>query len=150
MRAVPRLVHGRFGIKARLTKYGSLEWRKYGSLSTVLSALTEGTSPTEQSAPSITQITATPLFYGAWIGYTDEIDYTIYDPMVSEVSGILGEQAGVSADTLIRNALTDGATKDSGAATSRVTLDAPGHDVTYADFVKQVAALEAGNALPGG
>jgi N4-gp56 family major capsid protein len=115
----------------------------------VLSALTEGTSPTEQSAPSITQITATPLFYGAWIGYTDEIDYTIYDPMVSEVSGILGEQAGVSADTLIRNALTDGATKDySGAATSRVTLDAPGHDVTYADFVKQVAALEAGNALP--
>jgi N4-gp56 family major capsid protein len=149
MRAVPRLVHGRFGIKAKLNKYGSLEWRKYGSLSAVTTALTEGTTPAEQPAPSITSVTATPLFYGAWIGHSDEIDFTAFDPFVSEVSGILGEQAGVSADTLIRNYLTDGATKDySGNVAGRSSLDSPTHDVTYLDFIKQIAQLEADNAMP--
>ena len=148
VRAVPRLVHGRWGIPARLNKYGSLEWRKYGALSAITAALTEGTTPSEQATPSLTLVTATPLFYGAWIGYTDEIDMTVFDPLVSEVSGILGEQAGLSVDTLIRNTLTAGATKDySGNQTARNALQTPAHDVTYADFVKQVAALEAANAM---
>src|SRR3990167_4842092 len=148
VRAVPRLVHGRWGIPARLNKYGSLEWRKYGALSAITTALTEGTTPSEQATPSLTLVTATPLFYGAWIGYTDEIDMTVFDPLVSEVSGILGEQAGLSVDTLIRNTLTAGATKDySGNQTARNALQTPAHDVTYADFVKQVAALEAANAM---
>ena len=77
-------------------------------------------------APAI--VTATPSFYGAWIGYSDELDYTSFDPFVSEVSGILGEQAGVSADTLVRNVITDGATKDySGNKTAQalcIELDA--------------------------
>jgi N4-gp56 family major capsid protein len=98
---------------------------------------------------SLTLITITPLFYGAWIGHTDEIEMTIYDPLISEVSAILGEQCGVSMDTLIRNDLTAGATKDySGDQTARANLQAPQHNITYADFVKQVAELEAQSALP--
>jgi N4-gp56 family major capsid protein len=81
--------------------------------------------------------------------YTDELDMENYDPIVSEVAGILGEQAGLSADTIIRTALTDGATVDySGDAASRGALDAPQHNITFADFIKQVAALEAANSLP--
>lgn len=148
-RAVPRLVHGRFGTMARLNKFGSLEWRKYGALATVTAALTEGSTPSEQSAPSITLVTATPLYYGSWIGYTDAMDQTTFDPVVSEVAGILGEQAGVSIDTIIRNVLTAGATKDySGNQTARTGIQAPQHNLTFQDFVKQVAALEAANALP--
>lgn len=148
-RAVPRLVHGRFGMNARLNKYGSYELRKYGSLSAVTSALTEGTTPAEQSAPSLTLVTITPLFYGSWLGHSDELEMTIYDPLISEMSSILGEQAGVSADTLIRNTITAGATKDySNGKASRGDLDSPADDVSYADFVRQVAALEAENAMP--
>ena len=148
-RALPRLVHGRWGITARLNKFGSYELRKYGSLSAVSSALTEGTTPQEQPAPSLTLTTITPLFYGSWIGHSDELEMTVFDPLISEVSSILGEQAGLSADTIIRNALTDGATKDySNGKLSRATLDAPADDVSYADFVRQVAALEAENSLP--
>lgn len=148
-RALPRLIHGRWGLKARLNKMGAYELRKYGALSAVSAALSEGATPAEQSAISLTLVTVTPSFYGAWIGYTDEIDMTAFDPIVSEFSAILGEQAGLSADTLIRNALTDGATKDyAGSATSRATVDAPAHFLTYADFIKQVAALEADNAMP--
>lgn len=122
---------------------------KYGSLSAVTSALTEGTTPAEQSAPSLTLTTITPLFYGSWLGHSDELEMTIYDPLISEMSSILGEQAGVSADTLIRNTMTAGATKDfSNGKASRGVLDAPADDVSYADFVRQVAALEAENAMP--
>jgi len=148
-RAVPRLVHGRWGKLASINKFGSYELRKFGSLSAISSALTEGTTPAEQSAPSLTLVTITPLFYGSWLGWTDELEMTAFDPIISEMSSILGEQAGVSADTLIRNTMTDSATDDfSGAATSRVTLDAPQHNITYADFVKNLAALQASDALP--
>lgn len=148
-RAVPRLVHGRWGTTARLNKFGSYELRKYGSLSAITSALTEGTTPAEQSAPSLTVTTITPLFYGSWIGHSDELEMTVFDPLISEVSSILGEQAGVSADTLIRNTMTASATADfSNGKASRGTLDAPADDISYADFVRQVAALEAADALP--
>jgi N4-gp56 family major capsid protein len=148
-RALPRLIHGRWGLKARLNKTGSYELRKYGALSAVTSALSEGATPAEQSAISLSLVTITPQFYGAWLGYTDEIEMTAFDPLVSEFSSILGEQAGLSADTLIRNTITDGATKDyAGSATSRATVDAPAHNLTYADFIKQVAELEAANAMP--
>ena len=148
-RALPRLIHGRWGMQARLNKFGSYELRKYGALSAITSTLTEGTTPSEQAAISVTLVTMTPSFYGAWLGTTDELEMTAFDPIISEFSSILGEQAGLSADTIIRNALTDGATKDyAGSATSRVTLDAPAHNLSYADFIKQVAALEAENALP--
>lgn len=122
---------------------------KYGALSAITSTLVEGATPAEQAAMSLTLTTVTPSFYGAWISHTDELEMTVFDPLISEVSSILGEQAGLSADTIIRNAMTDGATADySGAATSRATIDSPAHDISYADFVMQVAALEAESALP--
>jgi N4-gp56 family major capsid protein len=148
-RALPRLVHGRWSMPARLNKNGSYELRKYGSLAAVTSALGEGATPVEQSAPSLTLTTITPLFYGAWIGHTDELEMTVFDPLISEVSSILGEQAGLSADTLIRDVITAGATKDySGGAAGRTSLDAPLHNISYTDFVKAVATLEAANAVP--
>jgi N4-gp56 family major capsid protein len=147
-RALPRLIHGRWGMQARLNKVGAYELRKYGALSAVTSALTEGTTPSEQSAISLTLVTITPSFYGAWLGYTDELEMTAFDPIISEFSSILGEQAGLSADTLIRNALTDGATKDyANDATQRSEVGS--NDViSFAEFITQVAALEASNALP--
>lgn len=122
---------------------------RYESLSAVTDALTEGTTPSEQGAPTLTLVTLTPSFYGAWIGHSDELEMTIFDPLVSEISGILGEQAGTSADTLIRNALTSGATKVySGGQSARANLDSPQHDISYVDFLKALATLMANNALP--
>jgi N4-gp56 family major capsid protein len=147
-RALPRLIHGRWGMQARLNKVGAYELRKYGALSAVTSALTEGTTPAEQSAISLTLVTITPSFYGAWLGYTDQLDMESFDPIISEFSSILGEQAGLSADTLIRNVITDGATKDyAGDATSRATVGS-NDTISFSEFITQVAALEAANALP--
>lgn len=149
IRAVPRLIHGRWAEKATLNKFGAHELRRYETLSAVTTALTEGTTPTEQSAPTLTLVTLTPSFYGAWLGYTDELEMTVYDPLVSEISGVLGEQAGTSADTLVRNQITANATKDySGNQSARTSLDAPAHNITYQDFLKAYSTLIAANALP--
>lgn len=149
MRAVPRLVHGRWGERATLNGYNALEWRRWGTLSAVTSALTEGTTPSEQSAISVTQVTATPSWYGSWIGFSDELNFTIYDPLLTETSGVLGEQAGVSFDTLIRNQITANATKRfSAGASARTDLDAPNMNVDYQDFLEAYSALQASNALP--
>ena len=149
-RALGRLVHPRWGVRAKLNKYGTLEWRRYSGFAAITTPLTEGTTPAEQAAPTITQIPATPLFYGAWVGYTDEIEMTSMDPFVTEVSGILGEQAGLSMDTLVRNVITAGATKLYANSKTRATLDSPADDISYRDFIIAVATLMAANALPIG
>jgi len=148
-RALPRMIHGRWGMKARISKFGSLEFRKYSALSAITTALTEGTTPAEQSSPTITTTTVTPLFYGSWLGFTDEIEMTAYDAVLSEMSSILGEQCGLSADTLVRNNLVANATIDWGANQTAIgNLDYPAHEISYSDILKQVAALEANSALP--
>lgn len=149
IRAVPRFLHGRWARKATISKYGSYELRRYEGMSAITSALNEGVTPAEQDSPTLTTVTLTPLWYGAWIGYNDEIDMETYDPIVSEVTGVLGEQAGLSADTLIRNDLTANSSKRySGGKSSRATLDYPNDIITYSDVVDAYAQLMAQNALP--
>jgi len=148
-RAQPRLVHPRWAVPARFVGFGSYEIRKYGSLAAVTSTLSEGVTPDEHDAPSLSTVTITPSWYGAWIGFTDKLDVTNFDPIVSEISAILGEQAGLSVDTLVRNAMVSGATaRYSGSAAATTDIDTTNDLIDYASFVKAVAALEANNALP--
>ena len=109
-RALPRLVHGRWGQEAMWSKYGDYQLRRFESMSAVTSALGEGSTPAEQPTPTISTITLDPLWYGAYVEMTDEVDVEAFDPILSEISSLLGEQAGLSIDTLIRNALISGAT----------------------------------------
>ena len=149
LRALPRLVHGRWGKVAQWTGYGTYETRRWEAFSAITTTLSEGNDPLENAAPSITIITLTPNWYGSWITYTDKMTITAYDPAVAEIVGLFGEQAGLSVDTLIRNALTDAATKDySGGATARTGLDVQNDTISFVDLVQNVAQLDANNALP--
>jgi N4-gp56 family major capsid protein len=148
-RALPRLVHGKHITHARLNQYGSYELRKYAGLSAVTTTLTEGNVPNEQASPTVSTTTLTPLWYGAWLGFTDKIVMTAYDPLLSEFSSILGEQAGLSVDTLIRDVLVAGATADyAGGATSTATVDSTNDKIAFSDFLAQVANLDNQNAMP--
>jgi len=73
LRALPRLLYARWGKPATWTGYDQAEIRKYHGLNPVTTALTEGTTPGEQSAPTISTVTLVPEWYGAWIGYTDKL-----------------------------------------------------------------------------
>jgi N4-gp56 family major capsid protein len=148
-RALPRLVHGKHISHARLNQYGVYEVRKYSGLSAMTTALTEGNTPNEQASPTVAATTITPLWYGAWLGFTDKAIMTAFDPLLSEFSAILGEQAGLSIDTLIRNALIAGATADyAGGATSTATVDATNDKISFSDVLSQVANLQNQNAMP--
>ena len=150
-RALPRLVHGRWATPATLTGFGSYELRRYESLNAITTALPqEGVTPVEGSQPSLTQLVITPEYYGTWMGYTQRIEEQGYDPILSEMVGILGEQAGLSADTIIRDALTDAATTDfSAGQTVRSDLDRDlSHQVTFDDILIQLATFESLNARP--
>ena len=148
-RALPRLVHGKHVTSARLNQFGSYELRKYSGLSAVTTALTEGNTPNELASPSVATSTITPLWYGAWLGFTDKITMTAFDPILSEFSSILGEQAGLSVDTLIRDVLIAGATAAyAGGATTTATVDSTNDKIAFSDFLAQVANLDNENAMP--
>ncbi len=151
IRALPRLVHGRWATTATLSKYGSYELRRYESMTAVTTPLAqEGVTPDEQGAPSLTVLTVTPVYYGTWMGYTQEVDEQTMDPVLSEMVGLLGEQAGLSVDTLVRNDLTDNATTDfSAGQTSRGALDNTlSHEITFDDILIQIAEFEVKGARP--
>lgn len=146
-RALPRLLHGRWGRVAQWKGFNTYYVRRWEKLNAVTAALTEGKTPSEHVAPTITTITMTPAWYGAWVGYTDKLDKISFDPVVLETSGILGEQAGLSVDTLIRDNLVANASIDyAGGAAARNELDADNDKISFADVVYDVATLEAENA----
>lgn len=147
-RALPRLVHARWAQEANWSKFGDYSLRRWESMSAVTSPLGEGSTPAESSGPTITTITMEPSWYGAWVEMTDKVDMVGFDPILSEISSLLGEQCGLSMDTLVRNALISGATADySGGQSAYTTMDAPAHNIAYKDIVQQVSLLMAANAL---
>ena len=93
-RALPRLVHGRWGREATWDKYGDYSLRRFESFDAVTSALGEGSTPAENSENTITTITLDPEYYGAWCELTDEVQVESYDPILSEITSLLGEQVG--------------------------------------------------------
>lgn len=148
-RAQPRIVHGRGARLARFKGFNAYELRKYAALSAMTTALNEGVTPDQHDEPVLSTVTITPLWYGAWIRYTDELDMTAFDPIVSETVAILGEQAALSSDTLIRDYITANATKAySGSATQRTEIDEANDEISFSDLLYQVAALEDADARP--
>ena len=93
-RALPRLVHGRWGRVATWDKFGDYSLRRFENLSAVTSALGEGSTPGEADAPTITTVTLDPVYYGAFVQLTDEVQIESFDPILSEISSLLGEQVG--------------------------------------------------------
>lgn len=62
-RAIPRMIYAKWATPARLTKANTLELRKFGSMALVSNALTEGVTPGESTAPTITTVTMTPRLH---------------------------------------------------------------------------------------
>ena len=146
-RAQPRLVHGRWARIARFVGYKDYELRKYAALAIADTPLSEGVTPDEFDEPGLSTITITPVWYGTWLRYTELLDLTNFDPIVSETVAILGEQAGLTMDTLIRDHITANATKNySGAATARTEIDEANDEISFSDILINVAALDNENA----
>jgi len=108
-REKPYLVHTNFGQTRNIPvgNTGTIKFRKYNALAVNTTPLTEGETPAGTSA-SVSDITATALWYGDYMTYSDKVTIESPDPVLTELTEVLAEQAGQSVDTLARNVLVLG------------------------------------------
>ena len=154
--AGPNLVHEQFGQKRDIPRGSgkTIEFRKFNQLPKALTALTEGVTP-DGGALDVTSLTATVAQYGYFVRITDMLDLTAIDNVIVEAVQLLGSQAGVTMDTIVRNALVSGTNvmycpKVAGGNETAVTTRS-GMDATSQLTVKMVqkaAALLKKNNVP--
>ena len=103
------LVHDQFGQKRPIPKNGgkTIEFRKFAALTKALTPLTEGVTP-DGKGLTVTTITATVAQYGDYITQSDVLELTSLDNTILEATKLLGRQAGLTLDTIVRNVLQSG------------------------------------------
>ena len=154
--ATSNLVHDQFGQKRPIPANGgkTIEFRKFAPLAKATTPLTEGVTPDGKSL-SVSTITATVAQYGDFVTQTDVLELTSLDNTILEATKLLGRQAGLTLDTIVRNVMQSGtnvtycpkiaADGTETAVTSRSALD----DTCQltVDVIQQVVAkLRAQNA----
>ena len=154
--AQANLVHDQFGQKRPIPKNGgkTIEFRKFAALAKATTPLTEGVTP-DGKGLTVSTITATVAPYGDYITQSDVLELTSLDNTILEATKLLGRQAGLTLDTIVRNVLQSGtnvtycpkvaADGTETAVTSRAGLDAT-CQLTVKVLQQVVAKLRAQNA----
>ena len=146
------LVHDQFGQKRPIPKNGgkTIEFRKFAALAKATTPLVEGVTP-DGKGLTVSTITATVNQYGDYITQSDVLELTSLDNTILEATKLLGRQAGLTLDTIVRNVLQSGTNvtycpkADGTAVTSRSALDNTCQ--LTVDVINQVVAkLRAQNA----
>ena len=103
------LVHDQFGQKRPIPKNGgkTIEFRKFAALAKALTPLVEGVTP-DGKGLTVTTITATVNQYGDYITQSDVLELTALDNTILEATKLLGRQAGLTLDTVVRNVMQSG------------------------------------------
>ncbi len=154
--ASANLVHDQFGQKRPIPQGGgkTIEFRRFAPLAKATAPLTEGVTPDGKSL-TVTTVTATVSQYGDYITHSDVLELTALDNVILESAKLLGKQAGVTMDTVVRNVLQSGTNvtycpklAEDGTeteVTSRSELDET-CQLTVKTVQKVVAKLRAQNA----
>ena len=153
--AQANLVHDQFGQKRPIPANGgkTIEFRKFAPLAKATTPLTEGVTPDGKSL-SVSTITATVNQYGDFVTQTDVLELTSLDNTILEATKLLGRQAGITLDTIVRDVLNSGtnvtycpkvADGVETAVTSRGSLDTTSQ-LTVKVIQQVVAKLRGQNA----
>ncbi len=107
--AKPNLVHHQFGQKRPIPKGNgkTIEFRKFQTLPKALTPLTEGVTPNKGTL-TVTNITATVAQYGYYVELSDVLEMTAIDNMIVETTQLIGNQGGLTMDTVVRNEINSG------------------------------------------
>lgn len=105
-KASPKLVYHQLGQKRDIPRRAGqrVNFRAFASLGKAMTPLVEGVTPAGQSI-TVTDIEAKPKQYGDFVSLTDYIDMTAIDPMVTETVQLIGDQAGLTNDSVVRDEL---------------------------------------------
>ena len=153
--ASANLVHDQFGQKRPIPAHGgkTIEFRKFAPLAKAMTPLTEGVTPDGKSL-TVSTVTATVNQYGDYITQSDVLELTALDNTILEATKLLGRQAGLTLDSVVRNVLQSGTNVTycpevvDGVETEVTSRDDLGKDCQLTvDVVQQVVAkLRAQNA----
>lgn len=104
--ASPFLVHDQFGQSRDIPKNGgkTIEFRKYSPLPKITDELMEGVTPDGQNL-DVSTVTSTLKQLGGYVTVSDVLDLTAIDKNLAEATKLIGQQAGLSSDTLTRDIL---------------------------------------------
>lgn len=148
-RLLPQLNFYKDAMKKKLPKNQgrTTNFRKFNSLTAPTSSLSEGITPDGNNL-SVSSITATVKQEGDFVLITDLIQLTGIDPVLTETSELLGEEAQVVLDTRIQEAISSGTNVYfAGNATTRAGLEtATTKCLTANDIKKIVRNLKKANA----
>ena len=148
-RLTPALVFDKYAQKKPMPKNNgkTVEFRRFNSLAPATTPLTEGVTPTGSSF-TVAQVTATLAQYGDFIQTSDVLNDVAIDPVTTEVVELLGEQAGLTLDTVARDIISAGTTiQYAGAKTSTANITAS-DKLSYAEILKAVRTLKKNHAKP--
>ena len=148
--AIPAFVHNRWA-QVRDLPAGSgtdtVKFRRYGLLSANTTALSEGVTPSGTQL-SITDITATVLYYGDYVTATDKVTWESMDPILTETAEQLGIQAGDSLDQLCRDVMAATTTKQYASTASSTGTITSAMKISRAEVKEAVRTLQTNNAKP--
>lgn len=141
--AVPNLVHDQFGQKKPIPKNSgkTIEFRRLNPFAKATTPLTEGVTPDGKKLDWAT-VTATVSQYGDYVTTSDMLDMTAIDNNITEAGRVLGDQAGISLDGVVREILNAGTNVQygDGSKTSRSAI-------TDTDFMTVAAVKRAVTTL---
>ncbi|MBR2070403.1 MAG: N4-gp56 family major capsid protein [Clostridia bacterium] len=143
-RLLPQLVFAKYGQKKTMKKGegDTINFRRFTSLPAATTPLTEGVTP-EGRQLTIEPVTATLKQYGDYIEITDVLDMVGIDPVATENAELLGEQAGLTIDTVVRDIVCAGTNVQyAGGGTSAT------EKISAAEIQKAVRTLKKANAKP--
>lgn len=108
-RLLPKLLFIKFGQKKPIPKNegATVNFRRFSSLTPATTALVEGVTP-DGKRPTVIPVTATVQGYGDYVLLTDLLDMAGIDPVATEMTEVLGEQAGETLDIVVRDVVVRG------------------------------------------
>lgn len=139
-----KLFHEKFAQTRNLpSKSGdTIKFRRYGTLTTATTPLTEGVTPAGQKL-SKTDLLAKVSQYGDFVYVTDWVNMTVEDPVLTVAQEELGDQEGRTRDELVRDILIASLTATHAAGGSNGNTPT---EITKADIDDMVKTLLGADA----
>ncbi|MEH7082963.1 N4-gp56 family major capsid protein [Neobacillus drentensis] len=148
-RLIPELFFMKYGEKKNIPKNkGAVtSFRRLNALAVSTTALTEGVTP-DGIDLNISKINATVQEYGNYTKISEFLNLTGLDPILTETAQLMGENAGESIDTLVRDMVSAGTNVIyANGKASRVTLTAT-DKITALDILKVRRTLKRNKVKP--
>lgn len=147
--AKTQFVYANYGQKRSIPRGNgkTVEFRRWKlfDVDTAALVLEEGVTPTGQNIGQ-TKVEATVKQYGAYVEVSDVLDMTAYDPVMSDMSELLGEQMGTCLDWVTRDALIAEASAQMAGGKTATNAITTTDVLTVNDIRKAVRTLKKAKA----